>query len=313
MIVFQSVYSTYLWTLCYDPKCSACGEARLNRSTYHMNLRLAPDDPSDGRRAPALGFPWRPPGDPVPPPGSEAPDLDVDIDRLEQMDARELLRFALEHFGPRAAIGTSLQKTGVVIIDLAHRLGIAYRVFFIDTLLNHDETYALLEQVESRYGIRVERFEADRDDVECLKRRAGQYTHFLARSSCCRVRKWMPMQRALKTLDVWISGLRADQSARRSQEARKASWATDAPGRKILKLNPLLDWTAEDVDRYIGENDVPYNKLYDYVSPYGERFTVIGCVPCHIPIREDLDPRAGKFPWEEGAKECGLHEHGSGI
>jgi phosphoadenosine phosphosulfate reductase len=80
-----------------------------------------------------------------------------------------------------------------------------------------------------------------------------------------------------------------------------------------LKLNPLFDWTDEQVDAYIRENDVPYNKLYDYVSPYGEKYFVIGCEPCHIPVREDLGRRAGKFPWEQGKKECGLHSDGSGI
>ena len=120
---------------------------------------------------------------------------DIDIDRLSQMDAAALLRFALETFGQRAAIGTSLQKTGVVLIDLAHRLGMPYRVFFIDTLLNHDETYELLEAIQARYGIRVERFEPDPEEVESLKRRAGQYAHFLARSDCCYLRKWIPLQR----------------------------------------------------------------------------------------------------------------------
>ena len=123
----------------------------------------------------------------------------------------------------------------------------------------------------------------------------------------------MPLNRALKTLDAWISGLRADQSEHRRQEASKADWTRDDRGRRILKLNPLLDWTGQDVDRYIRENDVPCNRLYEYVSPYGERYTVIGCRMCHIPVRGELDPRMGKFPWEQSKKECGLHDHGSGI
>jgi len=240
-------------------------------------------------------------------------DLNVDTDRLDAMDAEALLKFAFETFGERAAIGTSLQKTGVVMIDLASRLGVEFRVFFIDTLLNHDETYQLLEEVEGHYGITIERFAPLEEDVESLHRSVGQWAHFLARTMCCRVRKTAPLQRALATLDAWISGVRADQSEHRKEQARKATWIRDQRGRKILKLNPLLDWTAEGIDRYTREHKLPYNKLYDYVSPYNERYAVIGCTPCHIPVREGLDPRLGKFPWEQGRKECGLHKDGGGI
>ena len=81
----------------------------------------------------------------------------------------------------------------------------------------------------------------------------------------------------------------------------------------ILKLNPLLDWTDEQVEQYTQEHSLPYNKLYDYVSPYDERYTVVGCEPCHVPGKEGFDKRMGKFPWEQGKKECGMHDHGSGI
>lgn len=238
---------------------------------------------------------------------------DIDLDRLAAMEAEPLLRYAFETFGRRAAIGTSLQKTGVVMIDIASRLDLDYRVFFIDTLLNHDETYDLLGEVEKRYGIEIERFEPDPADIESMNRTVGQWAHFLARTSCCQVRKRKPLQEALGTLDVWISGLRADQSEHRNDQAGKAAWVRDDRGRRILKLNPLLDWTVEDIERHSREGDLPYNKLYDFVSPYGERYHVIGCKPCHIPTREELGTRVGKFPWEQGRKECGLHDHGSGI
>ncbi len=237
----------------------------------------------------------------------------IDLDRLEAMDAEALLRFAFETAGPRAAIGTSLQKTGVVMIDIASRLETDFRVFFIDTLLNHAETYDLLDEVQKRYDITIERFAPTHEDVESLNRTVGQWAHFLARPTCCHVRKRLPLQRALTTLDVWISGLRADQSDHRQDEASKASWVRDDAGRRILKLNPLLDWTVDDVAEYSREHDLPYNALYDFVSPYGERYHVIGCRPCHIPTRDELGPRMGKFPWEQGRKECGLHDHGGGI
>lgn len=238
---------------------------------------------------------------------------DVDMDRLAEMNAQELLRHAFETYGSKAAIGTSLQKTGIVMIDMASRLAIPFRVFFVDTLLNHDETYQLLDEVEARYGVTVEKFAPDEEQIQSMNRSVGQYAHYLARPFCCRVRKHQPLQQALSTLDVWISGLRADQSSHRGDNVSKAEWASDDKGRHILKLNPLLNWSVQDIDKYTQDNDLPYNKLYDYVSEYGEKYTVIGCKQCHIPVREDLDPRAGKFPWEQGKKECGIHENGSGI
>ncbi|MHC4563180.1 MAG: phosphoadenylyl-sulfate reductase [Planctomycetota bacterium] len=238
---------------------------------------------------------------------------DIHLEELEQMSPPELLTFAFEQFGERAAIGTSLQKTGMVIIDMASRLGIPFRVFFVDTLLNHRETYDLLEETEKRYAITIERFTPSPDDIDSLHRTAGQWAHFLARTSCCRIRKVLPFQRAQQTLDVWVSGLRADQSDHRDSAIRRAEWVSDAQYRRILKLNPLLTWTIDDIDRYTSENNLPYNKLYDFASPFGEKYTVIGCECCHIPIRDGLPPRLGKFPWEQGTKECGLHEGGSGI
>ena len=171
--------------------------------------------------------------------------------------------------------------------------------------MNHVESHALIEALETRYGITVEQSQPGREEVETLKRDLGQYAHFMSRSRCCYVRKQLPLRPALYT---WISGLRADQSDHRSQTACKVGWHTDeSGGRRILKLNPLFDRKADDLDCYIREHDVPLNTLYDLVSPYGERFNVIGCVPCHIPVKKDLDVRAGIFPWENGLKERGLH------
>jgi len=239
--------------------------------------------------------------------------LDVDLDRLRAMGAEELLEFAFTTFGRRAAIGTSLQKTGIAMIDLASRLATPWRVFFIDTLLNHQETYDLLKEVERRYGTPVERFRPSGESVEWLYKTFGQHAHYFNRQLCCRTRKAIPLQEALETLDVWISGLRGDQSSHRADTAAKAEIIQTERGRDVLKLNPLLDWTEQQLEAYSREHDLPHNRLYDYVSQYGERYTVIGCVHCHVPVKEGFDKRMGKFPWEQGSKECGIHEKGGGI
>jgi phosphoadenosine phosphosulfate reductase len=239
---------------------------------------------------------------------------EVDLDALNAMDAPTLLRFAFENFGRRAAIGTSMQKSGCVNIDLASRLGVDVRVFYIDTLLDYDETYELIDRAEEHYGITIERFEPDPEELAALREWLGQWEHYYNRHACCNVRKTRSLHRAQKTLDVWISGLREDQSKHRAENARKAECVFTSDGRHILKLNPLLDWSAEQVDAYIAEHDVPINALYNYISPFGEQYFVISCQRCHIPVKPTLGPRAGKWPWEcGGVKECGLHIDGSGI
>jgi phosphoadenosine phosphosulfate reductase len=234
------------------------------------------------------------------------------LDKLLAMDAEELIKYAFEQHRDRAAIGTSFQKTGTVTIDLASELVDQFRVFFIDTSLNPPETYELISEVENEYGIKVERFKPDPAEVKHLERTYGTYPHYFARQECCRVRKKLPHQKALATLDVWISGLRASQSEHREDNGEKVSIIQHA-GRDILLINPLFDWSDAKIDKYISEKDLLINKLYNQVTPYGERWGVIGCKPCHIPTLEALGPRVGKFPWEFGKKECGLHEEGGGI
>ncbi|MHC5143996.1 MAG: phosphoadenosine phosphosulfate reductase family protein [Planctomycetota bacterium] len=221
------------------------------------------------------------------------------IIKAQSLNGQELIGFAFEIYGKRAAIGTSLQKTGSVIIDLASKSDVEFFVFFVDTLFNYDETLELFEETQQRYGITIDRLTPDPNDIEDLYKNYGQYPFFssLGRLRCCEIRKRLPLLKKLLDLDVWISGLRADQSDHRQSSA----------------INPLVDWTQEQIDAYIKDNAVPYNKLYDFESPYGEKFREIGCKPCHIPVKDDAPKRAGKWPWEQSHKECGLHIDGDGI
>ena len=236
------------------------------------------------------------------------------IKKAGRLDGPELIEFAFRTHGKRATIGTSLQKTGSVIIDLASKSGVTYSVFFIDTLCNYDETIDLLHETEKYYGIHIERLTPDPKDIEKLYEIFGQFPFYssFGRAKCCEIRKKLPLLRKLAHLDVWISGLRFEQSDYRKDNTQKVTIVTMG-GDEIIKLNPLIDWTDEQIDAYIRTNNVPYNKLYDHASPYGERFREIGCKPCHIPVKDDTPKRAGKFPWEDSHKECGLHSDGSGI
>lgn len=236
------------------------------------------------------------------------------IHQAQDLDGGELIALAFKEFGKRIAIGTSLQKTGSVIIDLASKSGLEYSVFFVDTLFNYDETIEFYHDIQKHYGIEIERLTPKPEDIEKLYETFGQFPWFseFGRARCCEIRKRLPLIKKLQDLDGWISGLRSDQSDHRKKSAQKVA-VVNMGGREVVKINPLFDWTQEQIESYIKDNKVPYNKLYDYVSPYGERFREIGCKPCHIPVKDDAPKRAGKWPWEQSQKECGLHINGSGI
>lgn len=233
------------------------------------------------------------------------PDL---LARLDAMGAEALVAWALEAHGNRAAIGTSFQLSGSVLIHMAHRTGRPFRVYTVDTHRLHAETYAFLEEMERRYGLKVERYVPDESRVRSMVERHGEYLFFDSpekQAYCCRVRKVEPNEKALATLDVWITGLRRDQSAYRAGTVHKTE-LLERGGRQILKLAPLADWTLERLQGYARENGVPVHPLHakGYVS--------IGCVICTTPVLPGEPPRAGRWRWQNAAagdlkKECGLH------
>ncbi|MCA9442304.1 MAG: phosphoadenylyl-sulfate reductase [Candidatus Omnitrophica bacterium] len=234
------------------------------------------------------------------------------LETLNKMDAQRLLSWGAEYHGKRAGIITSFQDTGCVMIDLAKKAGVDPRVLTIDTYRLHPETYRLIEEVEKRYGIEVERFGATPEKVEEMVKDYGEYLFFDSKRMqeyCCHIRKVEPNEEALKTLDVWYTGLRRDHSEGR-KETPKASYVQGPKmGQHILKIAPLADWTTEQVWDYIKENDLPYNDLYD------QGYASIGCIICSTPIRPGEDKRAGRWRWFNdenqgggGDKECGIHK-----
>lgn len=236
------------------------------------------------------------------------------IDQLEAMSPEDLLRWAAKQHGSRAGIITSFQDTGTVIIDMASKVAPELRVLTVDTLRLHPETYALIEEIEAHYGIAIERFQPDPDRLRRMVRQHGLFLFFDSKDKqefCCSVRKVEPNVRALRSLDVWITGLRQDQSDMRAETPKvsyvQGEWST------LIKIAPLADWTSQQVKEYIADNNVPYNKLYD------EGYTSIGCVICSTPTLPHEPPRAGRWRWfndrHEDEKECGIHTNvdGGGI
>jgi len=218
---------------------------------------------------------------------------------FEAFSASEVLSWALDTFGDSFAIATSFQKEGMVIVDLASRISSAVRVFTLDTGRLPDETYQMMELVRRRYGIQVEVIFPERTEVERLVTIHGPnlfYSSVPSRERCCEVRKVVPLARKLETLKAWATGLRREQSETRAAVPK----VERQQGR--LKLNPLADWTSEQVEEYIVRCKVPVHPLY------GRGYTSIGCAPCTRAVEPGESERAGRWWWEEDEKkECGIH------
>ena len=227
-------------------------------------------------------------------------------EEYEDGSAREVIEWALTTYGGLVAVSTSFQAEGMVILDMAHRVDPDVRVLTIDTGRLPQETHDLIDRVRERYGIRVEVLYPDRDDLSKMVTEHGTspfYRSVSLRLLCCNLRKVNPLNRALKDLDAWISGLRRGQGETRSK-TRKIE--VDAAHGGVTKVNPLADWTYEQVWDYIKANDLPYNELYD------KGYTSIGCAPCTRPTEAGEDVRAGRWWWEDGMpKECGIHLGGA--
>lgn len=235
------------------------------------------------------------------------------LDRLNAMEAEEILAWALETHGDRAAIITSFQDTGCVMIDLMSKVAPGMRVITVDTLRLHPETYAHMDAMEARYG-KIERFQPDPARLKKMVAQHGEYLFFDSKAKqeyCCNIRKTEPNQRALDSVDVWFTGLRRDHSEFRGKTP-KAQYV-DRAGRPLLKIAPLADWDQARIDAYLEENKVPKNALYD------QGYTSIGCMICSTPTLPHEDKRAGRWRWfnalpdGENGKECGIHIGGSGI
>jgi len=222
---------------------------------------------------------------------------------FEALAAAEIVAWALPRFNPRLALACSFQAEESVLIDLMHRVrGTDFRVFTLDTGRLNQETYDCMDAIGERYGVQVEVFFPAATGVEKMVREDGLnlfYKSVELRKLCCGVRKVEPLNRALKDLDAWMTGLRREQAITRT-DVRKIE--LDKDHGDIIKINPLVDWSYENVWDYIRENNVPYNRLHKQGYPS------IGCAPCTRAVKPGEDLRAGRWWWENpNTKECGLH------
>ena len=230
----------------------------------------------------------------------EAGELSVEF---EGQEPEAVLEWAIAEFGERLAISTAFQEGDVALIDMAHRIDPKVKLFSIDTGRLPTETFELIETLRDRYpGLALTLLSPDAPQLQRLVDRHGPnlfYRSVEQRLLCCNVRKVQPLTRYLGGVDAWVTGLRRDQWAGRT-DIRKVE--IDHDHGAIVKLNPLAEWTEDEVWDYVRENDVPVHPLY------AQGYTSIGCAPCTRPVAEGEPKRAGRWWWESGApKECGMH------
>jgi phosphoadenosine phosphosulfate reductase len=237
---------------------------------------------------------------------------DIESGRLELLEPREILSWAVKNFHPRLALSCSFgNPEGLVLLDMLRALEPRPRVFVLDTGRLHHAIYDLIDRVRDRYDVEVEVVFPDAEAVQKMVRQHGMnlfYESLAKRQLCCRLRKVEPNRRYLAELDAYVTGLRREQGVTRS-ETRKVE--IDADGR-LVKINPLVDWTADQVWQYVRAHGLPVNRLH------AEGFPSVGCAPCTRAVKPGEDPRAGRWWWENPeTKECGLHgdeeADGSGI
>lgn len=219
----------------------------------------------------------------------------------------DVLSWALAEYHPNIALASSFSREDIALIAMMTDILPNARVFALDTGRLNEETYEAAEAVRGKLGVRIEWHFPDRAAVEKLERTKGLYSFrgsLENRHECCRIRKVEPLSRALSGLKAWVTGQRKDQGITR---AALPVFETDEAHGGILKVNPLADWTDEQVRSFVRDRKLPYNRLHDMGYPS------IGCAPCTRAVLPGEDLRAGRWWWERPEhKECGLHSSSRG-
>lgn len=222
---------------------------------------------------------------------------------LNGKSIQEAFALLVAEFGDAIVFSTSFGIEDQVVTNEIALSKLAINIFTLDTGRLFPETYTTWSSTLNRTGLKIKAYYPNEEALQNYISQNGPNAFFESvenRKTCCGIRKVEPLQRALKGNQIWITGIRAEQSNNR-QLTDKFEW--DAVN-QIIKYHPLLDWTFEEVKAYIQKHNVSYNPLHD------KGFVSIGCAPCTRAIKEGEDFRAGRWWWEESdKKECGLHVH----
>jgi phosphoadenosine phosphosulfate reductase len=223
------------------------------------------------------------------------------LEKLKNKPVVEQLRTAAELFPGKIVFTTSFGVEDQVITHLIFGNDIPIEVITLDTGRLFPETYKVFSETIRKYGKKIHVYFPDPVQVEAMLTEKGPFSFYYSKENrleCCKIRKVVPLNRALQGKACWISGIRADQSENRGQ----MTWLEFDQEKKLYKFYPIFDWSFDMVEDFIRKNNVPYNVLHD------QGFKSIGCQPCTRAIREGEDFRSGRWWWETNSeKECGCH------
>jgi phosphoadenosine phosphosulfate reductase len=216
--------------------------------------------------------------------------------------AADILTKGIETANGPVSLACSFSLEDVAIIDIAHKAGITLGVFALDTGRLNEETYEVADALVERYRLKIDWYFPRHEDVQKLESAEGLFSFRESldkRHACCAIRKVEPLSRALQGLAGWVTGMRREQSVTRS-DLKPLEY--DELNGGIIKINPLIDWSEEQLRVYSKEHHLPKNRLYS------QGYCSIGCAPCTRAVKEGEDARAGRWWWENPEnKECGLH------
>ncbi|MDX9993105.1 MAG: phosphoadenylyl-sulfate reductase [Anaerolineales bacterium] len=213
---------------------------------------------------------------------------------MENQPPQQIIAWAVENFSPQIAISSSFQSQSVPLLHMVSQIEPTILVFFLDTGLHFWETLMFREKLQREFGLHIQNLHPDKQWNNFLGR-FGRNLYEQDPDLCCFLRKVQPMQKAMTTVRAWISGIRRDQTANR-QNAKILELERDG----LLKINPLLNWTRQDVQEYARQHNLPSHPLLE------KGYRSIGCKPCTRAVQQDEDERAGRWSGK-GKTECGLH------
>jgi phosphoadenosine phosphosulfate reductase len=224
-------------------------------------------------------------------------------DLIENKSIEKSLRILAERFKDKIVFSTSLGLEDQVITHFIFSNDIPIQIFTLDTGRLFNETYSVLNKTNEFYDKKIKVYFPKNDAVEKLVNEKGPFSFYESvenRKECCFIRKVEPLNRALKGMKCWVTGIRAEHSNNR-KEMEQLEWDES---HQLLKYHPLLHWDTQQINDFIRKHNIPYNPLHD------KGFVSIGCAPCTRAINEGEDFRAGRWWWENNSKkECGLHVH----
>ncbi|WP_159638611.1 phosphoadenylyl-sulfate reductase [Sphingobacterium composti Ten et al. 2007 non Yoo et al. 2007] len=220
---------------------------------------------------------------------------------LQDLDAKQIVQYITDNYGSRAVFSTSFGIEDQVLTHLIAEVGAKVDVFTLETGRLFPETYYVWNRTLERYKLPIKAYYPQAILVEEMVTKKGPSSFYESvenRKECCFIRKIEPLKRAIQGYEIWITGIRAEQSANR-EDMDFIEWDE---GNQIIKIHPLFHWTLNDVESHLKEFNVPYNPLHD------KGFPSIGCQPCTRAVAPGEDFRAGRWWWEDKSKkECGLH------